>query len=258
VGRYRFRPRLWTLERVVAEIQALHASGELGSSSALVDDGHGDLVGAAQRYAGSWGRALELAGLAYQPRPRWTPESVLAAIRKRHRRKESLAASQVENGLLIAAVRRFGSWRKARELALPAYDQGNVRWTRPRLIQALRQRHTRKAPIDAKSVRADESKLVSAAIRLFGSWAAALQAAIPSYEPPRRWTKELVKREIHALSARGASLSAGAMRTSDPGLLKAAHELFGGWPEARDAAGVWFSDRPPRGRRGRRRRRPQG
>jgi hypothetical protein len=113
-------PPRWSLERVVAELRALHARGELGSTHELQQRGYGTLVAAAIRYAGSWGKAVRLAGAKYSPRRSWTEESVLREIRARHRNELSLNATDVltDDLRLAAAARRyFGSWRAARTAA---------------------------------------------------------------------------------------------------------------------------------------------
>ena len=72
----------WSMERVVAELQRLHAQGHTMTYAALRAGGHTAVLVAAQRYAGSFGGAARLAGVldgaARQP---WTRDRVLGRRR---------------------------------------------------------------------------------------------------------------------------------------------------------------------------------
>jgi hypothetical protein len=234
----------WTLERVVAEIRALKVAGELGSSYDLEQRGHVDLVAAAKRYAGSWAKAMRLAGFDYVPRRSWTEASVLREIRRLHRRGKSLHATRVENSLLLAAKRRFGSWRKARAAALPSYDEPYERWTRRRVLNDLAALHARGFSLSANKVKAmGQHRLVSAAIRLFGSWDKARRRAVADFTPLlQSWTKRRVVRAIRARHADGHSLSSTRVVKEDLPLAGAAVRYFGTWRAARTAAGVPYHD----------------
>jgi hypothetical protein len=179
LGLRRPMPQRWTVEKVVAEIRALDAEGKLCTSTQLKQLGREDLVGAATYHAGSWGQAMQLAGLDYVPRRQWTKDAVLREIRRLHRAGRSVHASQIDNGLLLAARRRFGTWRKARAAALPSINAGNERWTRNKLIEALAHLDARGVSLNSTEIRGlGEGRLINAAVRLFGSWDAARRHAI--------------------------------------------------------------------------------
>ena len=244
MGRYAFRPRIWTLERAVAEIRALHAIGELGSTVELMRSGHRELVSAAQRYAGTWANAMRLAGVHYEPPRTWTRESVLREIRRLHRAGKSLNATKVENALVIAATRRFGSWRKARAAALPSHADPYETWTKRKLLDALADLHRRGVSLSATKVRATgRGRLVNAAVRLFGSWDVARRRAITGFEPLiKSWTKQSVLGAIRKRHRDGRSLSATIVVVDDGPLAAAATRYLGSWPAARDASGVPYRD----------------
>jgi hypothetical protein len=243
MGRYHFRPRIWTLERVVAEVRALHAIGELGSTVELARSGHRELVSAAQRYAGSWERAMRLAGMAYEPPRMWTKELVVREIRKLHRAGKSLAATQVSNALVLAAQRRFGSWPKARAYAVPGFADPYKSWTKRTLVDELAALHARGHSLSATELRlTGRGRLVNAAVRLFGSWDGA-RARVAGFTPTqRRWTKDVVLRAILARHRRKLSMSATAVQREDGPLMAAVLRYFESWPIARDAARVPYCD----------------
>jgi hypothetical protein len=236
--------RHWTLEQVVAEIRALHGSGHLASREELKRQGQESLVAAAVYYAGSWAKAVRLAGFDYVARRSWTKEAVLREIRRLHRAKQSVNASQVEAALLLAAKRKFGSWRKARAEALPSYDTGLEQWTREKLRDALADLHSRGVSLSANHVRATgEGRLINAAVRLFGSWDAARQRAIDDFTPLlQTWTKQRVVQAIRERHAQGLSLSSTDVAKEDVPLFGAAHRYFGGWTAARKTARVPYRD----------------
>ena len=244
MGRYAYRPRIWSLERVVAELQALHASGELGSSHALGEAGNRELVSAAQRYAGSWERAMKLAGLAYEPRRRWTKDLVVREIRRLHRSGKSTAQTQVENALATAATRQFGSWKKARAAAVPSLVAPYEDWTKQRLLDAIADRYKRGIPLSASGLRkTGDGRLINASVRLFGSWSQACRRAVRGYKPLQQsWTRAGLLRAIRTRSRAGLSMSATAVYRGDCKLLAAATRFFDSWPAARAAAGVAYRD----------------
>jgi len=95
-------------------------------------------------------------------------------------------------------------------------------------------------------------KLISAAVRHFGSWRAALAAAGVNYREIRemaqrsraekvsKWSKELIVQRIKEMIAAGDSVAAASVRKSKPALFSAAvsDRYFGSWRAAVTAAGV--------------------
>ncbi len=62
-------------------------------------------------------------------------------------------------------------------------------WSAERVIEAIQVRHRSRLPVNVQAVQSDDSRLVAAGRRLFGSWTAALVAAQvpmpPLAIPPR-------------------------------------------------------------------------
>jgi hypothetical protein len=227
----------WTLERVVAEIRALDAVGQLGSSTELKRQGREDLVGAAIYHAGTWGKARQLAGLDYVARRSWTKAAILREIRRLHRAGRSVLVTQVDTGLSLAARRRFGSWRKARAAALPSYAAGHQQWTRKKLTKALANLHARGVSLSSSEVRAmGEGRLINAAVRLFGSWDAARRHAIDDFTPLlQTWTKERVIAELQRHAPDGVRPTCTRVGQA---LYKVSIARFGSFDEVCRAAGL--------------------
>jgi hypothetical protein len=129
----RTRNARWTREQILDEIRRLADQGSSLSISA-VRDGRQDLVSAACRkqHFGSWGAAVEAAGLGVadrRRRPPWTRQRVIGALQELRAAGVPLTTSWLQrNGWssLVAAARRpsmFGSWRDALECAGIDYEQ---------------------------------------------------------------------------------------------------------------------------------------
>jgi hypothetical protein len=201
---------------------------------------------------------VRLAGVHYQTQRRcWTKVSVLEEIRRRHSEGKSLHATQVGDSLLLAAKKRFGSWRKARAAAVPSYDEGHEAWTDQKVLDAIAALHARGISLSSKTLREmGEGRVVNAAVAWFGTWAAAQRRAVEGFTPIfQTWTKRRVLLEIRARHNAGKSMSSTDVTTDNLRLVAAARRYFGGWPAARVAAGVPYRDprHGPRARADRRR-----
>jgi hypothetical protein len=111
VGR---RQRKWSQDSVVCELQRWHQSGRPLSDVSKLDQG---LYCAAKTHFGMWRAALLAAGL--EPACRlWSKQVVIEEIRLRIDQHRSLSSYHPENRNLAAvAVRQFGSWLKAIQVA---------------------------------------------------------------------------------------------------------------------------------------------
>ncbi|MBI2605005.1 MAG: hypothetical protein HYW49_02875 [Deltaproteobacteria bacterium] len=124
-------------------------------------------------------------------RKKWTRKTVIEELRA----AENLSAKHqqgINPKLYGAAVRHFGSWRAAVEAAGFKYQKVVGRrlpgyWNRERCIKAidrLSERHS-------SHVRRQKPALYSAALRIFGSWQAAIEAAGYDYQSIRKgWVDE--------------------------------------------------------------------
>lgn len=233
----------WTKERIVAELQQLHAGGQSMTYAALRDSGHNALLSAAERVIGSMSRALRLAGIFHIGKFVWAPALLIAELRKLHRAGVPMSSEQLSTsghaGLLAPARRFFGSWRGALAKAgVPRYQRGP--WTDwPKICAALRALHRKgqKMTFDAMK-QAGHSALSEAARVSAGSWNKALKKAnIPVVEEHRSWNREQVLAELRTLHAKGQTLgSRFLVRKGHRKLIKAAVLYFGTWRAACDVA----------------------
>ncbi|NNN05280.1 MAG: hypothetical protein HKL90_05210 [Elusimicrobia bacterium] len=160
----------------------------------------------------------------------WTKERVVKLLRARHAAGRPLnhAASR---DLAGAARKFFGTYNKALEAARldPWKIELQHRWTKPRLIDALRARAVNGVWAPRASARGSCAALRLAAGKLFGSWPKALQVAglIAPRAPRVAWTKEIVVRRIRRRARLGLGLSSKDAARSEPGLVAAAARVMG-------------------------------
>jgi hypothetical protein len=110
----------------------------------------------------------------------WVRRKVLAEIRRLHRSGESLRGKSVPVRLYMAARRFFGTWEAAVERAGLDYQDvsGVRRWSREKVIEAIRELADRGASLAATDVQRRFPYLFTAAVKRFPySWAKALRAA---------------------------------------------------------------------------------
>jgi hypothetical protein len=245
--------KVWTPEAMVKEIQRRHKAGRPVSAQEASRMG---LRYPARKLFGSWDAALRAAGLDANDihmRPIWTAKSVLKLIQRKHAAGDALNADGVSpSGLYDAARRRFGSWHAALQAA--GVDPERVRifrrpWTREDLVAEIQRLHSAGGAIN--SLAGSRKEMLAPAIRLFGSWDAALRAA--GLDPDRirlnrrPWTADEVTEEI-----RQAYATRGAVTGFSSAFHRAAGKLFGSWEAALQAAGVDQVQVNQHARRGRR------
>ncbi len=243
----------WSKPKITDRILALHAESEDLSYNHMARERQG-LLAAANYHFGSWGKAVDAAGLDYAGEvrriPKWTRERIIDAIRAAHDAGEDLSWTNVTrsrsySALAYAAIRdnQFGSWDAA--LAAAGVPPEQVRryeaWDEGRIIREIKERLRLRAPLNSKAMQDEASKLFNAALNYFGGWDKALLAA--GIEPDsvykrRRWNPEIIKREIRALNKAGENLAAPSMRRNHSPLYSAACKHFSTWTAARSACGI--------------------
>jgi hypothetical protein len=115
---------MWTPQKVIEEIVRRRAEGYDLSATCCED--HGLFVAARIRF-GSWNKALVAAGIDAVLREQWDEEKVLTRIRQLIHEIPIERIRSVDSKLTSAAERRFGSIRKAVEVA---QSQGTAREAR--------------------------------------------------------------------------------------------------------------------------------
>jgi len=249
--------RRWTREKILETIRERNARGQpIGYARVRIEAG--GLFEAARRIFGSWRAAVEAVGLSYaQVRPRrWTPEAILAAIRERRDSGLPVRAAETSrgrSGMLEAVRREFGSWRKALDAAgipRPASPapRRKVRWTPQAILAAIRERHAAVLSIRSARVKREAGGLSGAALREFGSWRAAVEAAGLSCPEPRPrilWTRERVIDSVRERHQAGRPIAGRGVCREAWGLVNAGRKFFGGWRAAVEAAGIAYPGRLP-------------
>jgi hypothetical protein len=148
------------------------------------------LYAAAARFFGSWGQALEAAGVDVRysqlrdKRRKLNREDVIQKLQQRYSAGESMVWNQVcaENRELATAAKyAFGSWIRALRVAnlddaLPR-SAGRLKWNRQQIIEAIWRRQSEGKSNHYRRVRKEEPRIISAARRVFGSWSNAVNAA---------------------------------------------------------------------------------
>jgi hypothetical protein len=225
----------WTREMIIREILRREAVGlplSLGGSKKGVES---KLYKAGSRIFGSWGNAVQAAGIAPEramARDHWPPSKVLSKIRILAHRQQPIQPGELKRqyGYLVQAARRcFGSWSKAVVAAGVEPDKlkGIMPWTKERILEAILMRALNCEPLGSQSV--NPRSLSKAGAREFGSWLAALRAA--------------------GIDPRQTSHRVREIANEDP---DAAHEGYGP-TQARNAFVIMEQGKAPRRRRSYRR-----
>jgi hypothetical protein len=180
---------------VVQRIRALRAAG-INPSQAFVVKEYPALYGAAQRMLGGWRKALITSGedpaevarasrtAAATAKTRWTNALVLDALRDRQSRGEALDVTAMRkdgfSSLIKASRDLFGTYENALgELGI-AYNSVRLigDWnSQDKVLAGIRDLAESGSDLNVSAAQHRNSSLVTAAIRVFGSWDKALLAA---------------------------------------------------------------------------------
>lgn len=217
--------RCWSKAAIVAELRRRRKLGLPLSGLAVSREDPG-LYHAAKRYFGSGGydkalRKIGLSSMAIFASRIWTGEKVLKEIHLLFRARSPLYAYYLsKNGyasLVSGAVKWFGSWRKAIESA--GFDYEKVRavrhdyWNPNLIIREIKRLNNSGIRLSSKTVQLTRSDLFGAAVKHFGSWSQAVEAAGINYLDhtlvwsTKAWLRRLKPSKVAALSRRAAKLS---------------------------------------------------
>lgn len=243
----------WSKAKIVKSIKALHKKREDLSYNRMARV-HQGLLAAANYHFGSWGKAVDAAGVDYAREvrriPKWTSEKIIKAIKAAHKSKADLSWTNVTknrkySALAYAAIRasQFGSWDEALEAAgvSPSKIRRYEAWDEEKIITQIKDRGKRGKALNSKAMQDEDSKLFNAALNYFQGWDKALRAAgiVPEdVYKRRRWNKDIIRKEIKGLNRKGVYLAAPNMRQNHSSLYSAACKYFGSWTGAREACGI--------------------
>ena len=113
--------------------------------------------------------------------------------------------------------------------------------TRESVIRAVLHREHDGLPLNSEAVKGVSRPLHCGAIRHFGSWRNALQAAginVVIIQRRRKWDRAKIITRLRELCSNGRSLRHSAVHRYDSGLCRAACLTFGTWCNALVAAGI--------------------
>lgn len=178
----------WTKQSIVAALQRLEGKRADLSYTGLAKRNQ-RLLSAAAYHFGSYRTALQRAGLNadhVSRRPRWSKQLVIAAVKLAKRKELELNWSAVTGRgdelarAAFAAVRLFGSWDRALHAAgLHAEDVARYRaWDRATIAYELKTLHQNGDDVRSGTIQTEDPGLHAAALRHFGSYKAALRAAL--------------------------------------------------------------------------------
>ncbi|OGG51028.1 hypothetical protein A3D72_03060 [Candidatus Uhrbacteria bacterium RIFCSPHIGHO2_02_FULL_57_19] len=145
---------VWSKETVVKEILRLHKNGVELNAGALGET-YGYIRSAGEKYFGSWGTAIEAAGLDYlkicknKPKGWWTKPRLIQAIQsldKQGIRLSSKAIQKSHGDIFATAIRKekFGSWSQAVEAAGIDYRKHCQIWSTKAWLRRMSNRDYKK------------------------------------------------------------------------------------------------------------------
>lgn len=243
----------WTKQKIVEHIRKLRGKREDLSYNHMANNRSG-LLSAANYHFGSWQKAVQAAGIDYDREvrriPKWTRERIIETLGGLHEKGVDLSWTNVcrhseYSGMAYAAIRksRFGSWDDA--LRASGIEPSDVRryesWDKAKVIRRIKERAKAGQGLNSKTMQEEDCKLFNAALKRFSGWEEALRAARINPERVyrrRRWSQDIIKKEIRQLWRKKTNLAAPYMRERHSALYSAACKYFGSWTAARSACGV--------------------
>src|SRR5947208_8595842 len=182
------RPR-WTKQAIIGLIKTARRTDEDLHWSAVTkrrdELGRAAFASLQPRLFGSWDRALHGAGLDADDVNRyrkWNRNTIVFELRGRAKEHEPLNSGAVQRddpGLHAAAVRHFSNYDAA--LRAARLDPQTVRarrsWNDQEVIKGLKSARRAGTHLSDSTIRRENPSLYGAAVRLFGSFTAAREAA---------------------------------------------------------------------------------
>jgi hypothetical protein len=175
-------------EDLIASIKRLYADG-INIRSEFIKINYGNLFGQAQKYFGSWGDAVVLAGIDYSDFKRtricYSKEQIISKINKRKASNKSLSTLSVRKEdprLYNSAIKIFGDWKTAIESSGIDYFENVAKtkvdyWNKAKIISKIRKYHESGVNMCVTNIMRIESSLTKQAEMKFGSWENALIAS---------------------------------------------------------------------------------
>jgi len=188
----------WTKEEVIAKITELQSQG-IAVSPSYLRDNHLTLYLAILKFFGNCALMYEAAGIppdkyAARKRGYWNEDRVIERIKKWNSEKVRIdRISMVERDITLVAKAEilYGTWYKALARAGINPDEHRLAaergyWSAERIISEIRELHEAGRDLCHGYMNVDHGDLANAAIRTFGSWRRAIEAAGFDYNRIRK------------------------------------------------------------------------
>jgi hypothetical protein len=209
------KKRFWPNRDLVIQAIQNRVSERKSIKSSVVTMEDSSLYNAARKFFGKngWAEARVVAGFKPQdirPNLKWTKQTVREEILRLHHEGVALNSSYVHKSteythLHWAAQNVYGSWRAAIEASGLDYEKIRIKtellWTRDLILENIRNLEQSGWRLSSKSTQKQYRRLFAAAIRMFGSWQLAVEAAGLDYQ--QHCQEQTVRRWLSALDLKG-------------------------------------------------------
>ncbi len=180
----------WTKKEIQNEIKKL-AKDKKPLNASWMAKNRSALYQAAKNKFGNWGNAVDSIGIDYKKvrkLQKWDSDMLVNTIRKMYKDGEPLDAVYMRKHhqkLLSAGEGIFGNWKTTIMVCGIDYDKvrrKREKWNKKNVLEAILERKQRNLSLSYKRTYHENSGLVNAAMKNFGSWRAAVEAAGLNYE----------------------------------------------------------------------------
>lgn len=190
---------VWSKQKIIDKILELHHS-QRDLCSSYISKRYTTLIGAAQRYFGSWKNAIDATGLDYSKinkyvdREAWSKKKIINKVLELSGAGEDLSYKNISKRyptLCSAACKErfFGGWENAIRAAGLNYDEIRLHqvWDKDKIIDRILQLYDMGEELTVTNMVKNHALLYKSATekRYFGNWENAINAARLDYEQIR-------------------------------------------------------------------------
>ena len=184
----------WSDQQILSELRRMHERGQDLSLKGVAQRVP-KLIARYRNHFGSYAKAVEAAGIDYltvrHPARIWTKQKVLQTLKELQERGEDLRVSYLAKrvrGIVPAATKLFGSYRRAVKAAGLAYQDGRrtgqtrggrklAHWTEQLVLNTLQELNEEGQDVRHRTVKEKRQPLFYAAKELFGTYVNAVRQA---------------------------------------------------------------------------------